>query len=482
MKALYRKYRPTKLAEVIGQPQVTNALEKSLKSGKISHAYLFIGPRGCGKTSVARIFAHEINDFRYEIEDSYVDIVEIDAASNTGIDNIRELKERAIIAPTEGKYKVYIIDEIHMLSKSAFNALLKLLEEPPKHVVFIMATTDAYKIPATIISRSQIYNFKLADEDTLLPFLKNLAKKEKLKIDDEALKIIIRRGGGSFRDTISLLDQISSLKSGSDKGSATITADDIIAALGLPKDQAISELLEAYEAGNLAAISEKLHELLNGGARAETVAEEIIAEILKSPTPVKINLLKTLPEVSAPFAEAKLLLAFTRDLAASPTPTGAAAGPVATAAGAVATAAGDAAEGAPAVALATVGEASAAAGPATVDVPGPVAFDWDAYLEALATAPVVHSHLKTAIHDLDGNTLKIYPEKAIYARILKSKNNLEILTKNLPNNITLEILNPEDIPKHLKDSTISKLSDIMGTGIQEVRQDERGGTSDPFES
>ncbi|MBQ6354941.1 DNA polymerase III subunit gamma/tau [Candidatus Saccharibacteria bacterium] len=459
MKALYRKYRPTKLAEVIGQPQVTNSLEKSLKSDKISHAYLFIGPRGCGKTSVARIFAHEINNFKYEIEDSYIDIIEIDAASNTSVENIRELKERAIIAPTEGKYKVYIIDEIHMLSKSAFNALLKLLEEPPKHVVFIMATTDAHKVLPTIISRSQVYHFKLADEETLLPFLTDLAKKEKIKIDSEALKIIIQRGGGSFRDTISLLDQISGLKAGN--ASEKITADDIIAALGLPKDQAISDLLTVYEAGDLAAISEKLHDLLNSGTRAETIAEEIISQILKNPSPIKINLLKTLPEVSAPFAEAKLLLAFTKDLAALPTPTAPVAPTV------------------PTPTVAPTAPASAAPTPApTAPASAATNFSWEDYLEKLENAPVVHSRLKTCVHELDGSTLKIYPEKAIYARVLKSGNNLDLLKRNLPANLNLEILNPEDIPNNLKDSTITKLSDIMGTGIQEVKNGERA--DDPF--
>ena len=158
-KALYRKYRPKSLSEVVGQEQVTRVLENSLKQGKISHAYLFIGPRGTGKTSVARIFAHEVNGFKYELEDVYVDIIEIDGASNRGIDNIRELREKVAIAPTSGKYKIYIIDEVHMLTKEAFNALLKTLEEPPKHVIFIMATTDAYKVPVTITSRAQTYTF-----------------------------------------------------------------------------------------------------------------------------------------------------------------------------------------------------------------------------------------------------------------------------------------------------------------------------------
>ena len=171
MKALYRKYRPTKLSDIIGQSKITETLENAIKNGQISHAYLFTGPRGTGKTSVARIFAHAINDFNYKIEDSYLDIIEIDAASNTGVDNIRELREKATIAPSKGKYKIYIIDEVHMLSKSAFNALLKTLEEPPKHVVFIMATTDAHKVPITITSRAQTFNFKLADIDVMADYL-----------------------------------------------------------------------------------------------------------------------------------------------------------------------------------------------------------------------------------------------------------------------------------------------------------------------
>ena len=173
MKALYRRYRPKSLAEVVGQEQITSVLANSLKSGKIGHAYLFIGPRGTGKTSVARILAHEINKFDYELEDDYLDIIEIDAASNRGIDDIRELRQRANIAPSKGKYKVYIIDEVHMLTKEAFNALLKTLEEPPEHVVFIMATTDAQKVPITITSRSQIYTFKLPHiSANFFPFIK----------------------------------------------------------------------------------------------------------------------------------------------------------------------------------------------------------------------------------------------------------------------------------------------------------------------
>ena len=308
MKALYRKYRPTSLSEVVGQSQVTKTLESSLEKGKISHSYLFTGPRGCGKTSVARIFAHEINGFKYELEDFYPDILEIDAASNTGVDNIRELRERAAIAPTAGKYKVYIIDEVHMLSKSAFNALLKTLEEPPAHVVFIMATTDVYKVPITIKSRSQIYEFQLAEPSVMHEHLKTIAKAEGIKINDEALEIIVRRGGGSFRDSISLLDQISTIADGE------ITASLISSSLGLPEQTKIMNLLEAYRTSNLSEISASLKTLLNSGVRAEIITEELINYIVDNPAQDLLPLLKPLSNITTPFPEAKLLLAFTESI------------------------------------------------------------------------------------------------------------------------------------------------------------------------
>ena len=305
-KALYRKYRPVSLETVVGQDSVIAPLKEAIKSGNFSHAYIFTGPRGCGKTSVARIFAHEVNQFKYELEDSYIDIIEIDGASNTGIDNIRDLREKAMIAPTEGKYKVYIIDEFHMLSKSAFNALLKILEEPPEHVIFVLATTNLEKVPVTILSRAQIYHFKLADTETMLGHLREISDKEGIKIDDDALKIIVQRGGGSFRDSISLLDQISNLKSKDEE----IKASDVDAALGLPENEKINNLLNSFESGDNKTVTETLKDLLNSGRTAEAIASCIIERIVETPTPKTLNLIEKLFNVQYPFAEAKLLVAF----------------------------------------------------------------------------------------------------------------------------------------------------------------------------
>ena len=305
MKALYRKYRPLHLSEVVGQDKTIEQLQGALNQGKISHAYLFVGPRGCGKTSVARIFAHEVNHFDYQLEDSYIDIIEIDAATFTHVENIRELREKAMIMPTLGKYKVYIIDEVHMLSNSAFNALLKILEEPPEHVVFILATTNPEKIPATIISRTQIYRFKLAEPSLMQDFLHSVSDKEGIKISDQALNIIAERGGGSFRDSLSILDQISTI-SPADK---MIEASDVAAALGIPEHQEVINLLNYYEIADTEKITKTLAALLNFGITAESITLELIQQILKNPTPKTLELINRLFSVTGSFLEAKLTVA-----------------------------------------------------------------------------------------------------------------------------------------------------------------------------
>lgn len=208
---LYRKYRSRNFDEIVGQNHIVTILEQALKQGKVAHAYLFTGPRGVGKTSVARVLAHEVNKLDYDptSDQQHLDIIEIDAASNRRIDEIRDLREKVHLAPTSAHYKIYIIDEVHMLTSEAFNALLKTLEEPPDHVIFILATTEAHKVPDTIISRTQRFHFRPIDPTGLAKHLEQIAQKEHIDIDNKALQTLALHASGSFRDGLSLLDQVS---------------------------------------------------------------------------------------------------------------------------------------------------------------------------------------------------------------------------------------------------------------------------------
>lgn len=267
--ALYRKYRSRKLGEIVGQDHITKTLSQALKQGRISHAYLLTGPRGVGKTSIARILAHEINNLPYSDDTPHIDIIEIDAASNRRIDEIRELREKVHVAPTSAKYKVYIIDEVHMLTREAFNALLKTLEEPPAHAVFILATTDAHKLPETIVSRTQRFSFKPVDKAEVVAHLGDIAKQEKIKISQEALELLAEHGEGSFRDSISMLDQVSN-------GDKTIELADVQRQLGLPPAESISELLKILAAGTEASsLMQTLSQLYDQGYQPAAIAKQL---------------------------------------------------------------------------------------------------------------------------------------------------------------------------------------------------------------
>lgn len=270
--ALYRKYRPTELADVVGQSQVTEVLRRSFEQGKVAHAYLLTGPKGTGKTSIARIMAHEINHLPYTGEETHLDIIEIDAASNNGVEDVRDLREKVQIAPTNAAKKVYIIDEVHMLSKAAFNALLKTLEEPPAHVVFILATTDLHKVPSTIISRTQHFAFHSIGPSDLTAQLKKIATSENMKITDDALQAIAERGDGSFRNSISLLDQLSSFAD-SEKG---ITLEFIQETLGLAPTEAIATLLLAVSGHDVPEVVSQLDTLERQGIQPTILADQLV--------------------------------------------------------------------------------------------------------------------------------------------------------------------------------------------------------------
>ena len=307
--ALYRKYRSRSLDEVLGQDHVTSILRRALEQGKIAHAYLLTGPRGVGKTSVARILAHEINHLPYDDDSSNLDIIEIDAASNNGVDDIRALREKAQVAPVSAPKKVYIIDEVHMLSKSAFNALLKTLEEPPEHVVFILATTDADRLPATILSRVQQFFFRPIPTEIMTRQLMNIAKKEGFTIEEDAARLIAERSRGGFRDGISMLDQLSILAT-SDQ---PLTANMVTEYLGLSDATMLGNLLDSYPSDDNEKVLNIFQELENSGANSIIVSHQLlsIARNRLRKNPNLIGLVQQLIEVDRhPHPDLKLLTIF----------------------------------------------------------------------------------------------------------------------------------------------------------------------------
>lgn len=241
--ALYRKYRPSSFKEVVGQDHIVSVLESSIETEKVSHAYLFVGTRGTGKTSVARIFAKEIGV-------SPNDLYEIDAASNRGIEDIRALRDGVRVLPFDSKYKVYIIDEVHMLSKDAWGALLKTLEEPPKHVIFILATTEVHKVPDTIISRCQVFTFRKASDVVSKKMILDISKKEGFELDTGSAELIAILGDGSFRDVLGILQKVLNFYSKTNKGKK-IKREDIEKITGAPKLTLVNNYISSIVTKNL---------------------------------------------------------------------------------------------------------------------------------------------------------------------------------------------------------------------------------------
>lgn len=250
--SLYRKHRPQNFADIIGQEAVVKVLKAQVKEGKLGHAYLFAGSRGTGKTSIARIFARAIGT-----KDN--DLYEIDAASNRGIDEVRELREGVQTLPFESKYKVYIIDEVHMLTTPAFNALLKTLEEPPPHVIFILATTESHKLPSTIISRCQVFTFKKPSEEEIIENLSTVAKVEGLKIEKGALGLIALLAEGSFRDSLTILEKVLTVSS-----SKAITEREVEEVSGAPRSELVEEFIGALLVSNKAVALEQISKAVKG--------------------------------------------------------------------------------------------------------------------------------------------------------------------------------------------------------------------------
>jgi DNA polymerase-3 subunit gamma/tau len=468
-KALYRKYRSKSLADVVGQSHITDILTRAISEGRIAHAYLFTGPRGVGKTSVARILAHEINRLPYSDDSTDLDIIEIDAASNNGVDDIRDLRDKVQLAPVAAAKKIYIIDEVHMLSKAAFNALLKTLEEPPEHVVFILATTDADKLPATIISRTQRFSFRAIPLGDAVRHLRFIADQEKLKITDEALELIAAHGDGSFRDSISLLDQ---LRSVGDK--AGITRELVEASLGLPPAELVDHILAAYEARDLGALVELLDTAEYSGVQPSALTAQLIRAVRKdlAENPQLLPLLDSLLDVAGSSRPAIKLLTVLGASAVVKTKSAALTAPTpvisAPPAALKRTTPSPPSEVKPAVvppAAKPAPTASAGQTPATID--------WDKVIEYTRTHHVaMYTVLSKCTHELTGGTLTIYACNSFYKKKLDDAKYRANLTASLAeigmDDLVIKVVGSAPPPK---DALAAAVAAVMGGG-EEVSLEE----------
>ncbi len=307
--ALYRKWRPQRWDEVIGQEHVIQTLRNALRSERQVHAYLFAGPRGTGKTSTARLLAKALNcthEDRGErpcascdnclalAEGRFLDLIEIDAASNTSVDDIRDLRDRINFAPNQGQYKVYIIDEVHMLSTAAFNALLKTLEEPPEHAIFVLATTEVHKIPATVLSRCQRHEFRRLPVVTIVEYLQSRLASEALEIEPSALELIARQSTGSLRDAISLLDQLAS-------GGEVVSLERAEIVLGTAASESVRAIVRSLADAEVGQGLTAIHVALDRGADARQLARQVV-DLLRNLLLVQMgnpDLIEATPEAKA---------------------------------------------------------------------------------------------------------------------------------------------------------------------------------------
>ena len=475
--ALYRKYRSRSLDEVLGQDHVTSILRRALEQGKIAHAYLLTGPRGVGKTSVARILAHEINHLPYDDDASNLDIIEIDAASNNGVDDIRALREKAQVAPVSAPKKVYIIDEVHMLSKSAFNALLKTLEEPPEHVVFILATTDADRLPATILSRVQQFFFRPIPTEIMTRQLMNIAKKEGFAIEEDAARLIAERSRGGFRDGISMLDQLSILAT----PDQPLTANMVTEYLGLSDATMLGNLLDSYPSDDNEKVLNIFQELENSGANSVIVSHQLlsIARNRLRKNPNLIGLVQQLIEVDRhPHPDLKLLTIFmnsnsqpaekpvatkkdttqvaTQKPAAKPTP-------IKTAEPAKPTEKPIKKEEKPAEP-----EKKPAAKPKKTDAP--LELNWEKVIERAKEKSLgLASLLQKSQWSFDGEKLTIYADSAFYKKKLDDAKNKplisEIISEETEMDLEIDIIGEKKPPE---DEKLAEIAELMGGG-EEVK-------------